>query len=44
MKIINYDANGKLIPDLSEVTLSEELSMIYYQLLLKNRKADSDGN
>ena len=38
MEVINFDANGKLIPNLSEVTLSKELTRIYYQLYMKNKK------
>ena len=38
MKIVSFDANGKVIPDLSKITLSKDLSLNYFELLFKNRK------
>lgn len=36
MKVDNYDANGKLIPDLSKVTLPKDLSLLIYQIYLNH--------
>lgn len=34
MKVINYDVNGKIIKDLSVITLPKDMGMFVYQIRL----------
>lgn len=36
MKIINLDSNGNKIKDLSKVVLSQEKSLLLYQLIIRS--------
>lgn len=33
-RVVNYDVNGNIIPDLSKVTLPKDLSLFVYQIYL----------
>ncbi|MCV2499640.1 hypothetical protein [Melissococcus plutonius] len=37
-KVINYDANGKLIPDLSKVILPPDLNRLIFDLKIQDYK------
>ncbi|MCV2505676.1 hypothetical protein [Melissococcus plutonius] len=37
-KVINYDANGDIIPDLSKVILPPDLSLAVYNLIIDDQK------
>lgn len=40
MQVINLNKNGEVIPDLSKITLSKELSERIYQILKRSQKIE----